>query len=432
MANQQPTRGARNAASTPRSPRGETPAAGQPDAFSALSGMNFKSKPKRTAQEVLDVGKHLLVLKEATPHGDFLPRLKEIGISTDVGARFMDAARRFSDPKLSSLVTAAGTQSKLFELLPMDDETLADLAAGKSVAGLDLDRLASLSVSQLRTHMGEAQKAVAAALARTRESALARVTKAPSPIPPGASPLIGGGDGKCLVNEAFAAGNPTGEGAGGDPDPAAGAIPTETAAEGMTALYEAFRAERNQFSDIADRLCTRTHRVRTVLRLLRRNFNLPPREQIDANDVHEMVAMLEEITPHQYEDVADPLQDFEFKAGAAVKKAHSHAENLGLVLAAVTSIAHGNVPLAVAQAAVEKVCDVAHKDAAFWPHFYSLVEALESHGFHVNLMEHNGVPVMPRVGTEAMRQAERRVSRKIKDLILATEEVGAWAAGAGA
>lgn len=125
----------------------------------------------RTADEALEVGRCLIVMKECEGHGAWLPVLEEIGVDRKVAARMMQAATRF--PNVAStrhLIDATRSKTKLFELMVLDDDELTALNDGETVLGLTLDDVERMSVSELRAQLrmarADKESAVAGAAAK--------------------------------------------------------------------------------------------------------------------------------------------------------------------------------------------------------------------------------------------------------------------------
>ncbi len=113
---------------------------------------------RRSVEACLEVGKGLRVLKEACPHGQFGPRLEVLGIEPRVAQKFMASAAKFSKATTSSLLTAAGSESKLFEMLVLDDEQIEELELTGQTGELSLDDIATMSVKELRSALREARQ----------------------------------------------------------------------------------------------------------------------------------------------------------------------------------------------------------------------------------------------------------------------------------
>lgn len=105
---------------------------------------------RRSVEACLEVGRGLRVLKEACEHGNFILRLEAIGLDDRVARRFMESAVRFTNRVTSPVLTAAGGQSKLFEMLVLDDDQIEELELTGQTGELALDDVASMSVRELR------------------------------------------------------------------------------------------------------------------------------------------------------------------------------------------------------------------------------------------------------------------------------------------
>jgi hypothetical protein len=113
---------------------------------------------RRSVEACLEVGRGLAVLKEACPHGQFMARLDVLGIETRVAQRFMQTAVKFSNASSTPLLKAAGNQTKLFEMLVLDDEQIDELALEGQTGELKLDDVATMSVKELRSKVREAKQ----------------------------------------------------------------------------------------------------------------------------------------------------------------------------------------------------------------------------------------------------------------------------------
>lgn len=116
---------------------------------------------RRSVEACLEVGRGLRVLKEACEHGQFLPRLEVLGLDHSVAKRFMQAALKFANGATSHHLTKAiGTQSKLFEMLVLDDEQIEELELTGQTGELTLDDIATMSVKELRGALRETRAQV--------------------------------------------------------------------------------------------------------------------------------------------------------------------------------------------------------------------------------------------------------------------------------
>jgi len=110
---------------------------------------------RRSVEACLEVGRGLRVLKEACPHGQFLPRLETLGLEPRVAQKFMATAVKFANASSTPLLLAAGNQTKLFEMLVLDDEQIEELELTGQTGELKLDDIATMSVKELRAALRE-------------------------------------------------------------------------------------------------------------------------------------------------------------------------------------------------------------------------------------------------------------------------------------
>lgn len=113
---------------------------------------------RRSVEAVMELGKRLLLLKELTPQGEFVQRVELLGINKRMAQRFMSATLKFAKSDTKSLLVSAGNQTKLLELVVLDDEEIAELADGGSARGIDLDDIATMTVTDLRNALREARE----------------------------------------------------------------------------------------------------------------------------------------------------------------------------------------------------------------------------------------------------------------------------------
>ncbi len=143
---------------------------------------------RRTVEACLELGKRLILLKEMTPHGEFKQRTDMLNINERAARRFMSAALKFSKTDNSTVLKAAGNQSKLLELLVLDDEEIAELSSGGSVNDITLDDIDRMTSSELRKKIREMKSDDAAKdqLLQKKDQKLneldAKITKLQSPV----------------------------------------------------------------------------------------------------------------------------------------------------------------------------------------------------------------------------------------------------------
>lgn len=119
---------------------------------------DISANMRRSVEACLEVGRGLGVLKVACQHGNFMARLDVLSIEPRVAQRFIASASRFSNAATSPLLKAIGNQSKLFEMLVLDDDQIEELQLTGQTGELQLDDIASMSVKELRAGLREARK----------------------------------------------------------------------------------------------------------------------------------------------------------------------------------------------------------------------------------------------------------------------------------
>ena len=117
---------------------------------------------RRTVEACLELGKRLLILKELTPYGEFEKRVELLGISKRMAQKFMSAILKFSKANSNSLLKVIDSQSKMLELVMLDDEEIELLESGQSVRGLNLDKIETMSVSELKKALRESKETLQA------------------------------------------------------------------------------------------------------------------------------------------------------------------------------------------------------------------------------------------------------------------------------
>jgi len=116
----------------------------------ALEG-EIRFYQRRTVEAILETGKRLLVLRELTPHGEFMERVQALGFARRTAQRFMQAAVKTSKcANLAHLSKEVKSASAFLELVTHDDD--ADL---EKLA--ELDDIERMSASQVRDRLRELQ-----------------------------------------------------------------------------------------------------------------------------------------------------------------------------------------------------------------------------------------------------------------------------------
>lgn len=110
---------------------------------------------------MLQTGKRFVMMKEHEDHGDFLQLVSELGFTPRTAQRMMAAALKFLLPNHGNQKLLSLNPSKLYELAVLDDDDIKELAKGKTVAGLQLEEIDTLSTHELRERLREADKLLA-------------------------------------------------------------------------------------------------------------------------------------------------------------------------------------------------------------------------------------------------------------------------------
>lgn len=113
---------------------------------------------RRSVEACMELGRGLCVLKTACGHGNFVARLGVLQLDVDLARRLMQAAVKFSNNAAPRLLKAANSQSKLLELLVLDDEQIEEFELLGESGELDLDDVATMSQKELRAKLREARQ----------------------------------------------------------------------------------------------------------------------------------------------------------------------------------------------------------------------------------------------------------------------------------
>jgi len=115
----------------------------------------------QSAEAMLEAGKRLIMIKEHEPHGEFTEIVEnELGLAKRTAQLMMQAALKYLSPKLQSKAQALALlgKTKLFELLTEDDDDLAELVDGGTVAGMALDDIERMTSRELRAALRESKE----------------------------------------------------------------------------------------------------------------------------------------------------------------------------------------------------------------------------------------------------------------------------------
>lgn len=128
---------------------------------------------QRTAEGVWLLGAGLIMLKELTPHGEFMKRVESMGISASAANKRMAAVLKFAKTGAAGKFHGAVSGARhLLELAELDVDDLNLLASGGAIAGVTLDKVDRMTVRQLREALRESQAQLEVSnAARDRQSA---------------------------------------------------------------------------------------------------------------------------------------------------------------------------------------------------------------------------------------------------------------------
>ena len=128
-----------------------------PDHYEAA----IRSELRRGAEAFLRAGSYLVVARECSQHGEWLGMLDRLGVEPRTAQRMMEAARRVvalpNASTSSHLIQAAGTQSKLIELLSLPEDQFSELAETGATGELSVDDIEGMTVKELRAAVRDAR-----------------------------------------------------------------------------------------------------------------------------------------------------------------------------------------------------------------------------------------------------------------------------------
>jgi polyhydroxyalkanoate synthesis regulator phasin len=140
-----------------------------PDHYTA----QIAAEMRRGCEAFLRAGRLLVVARGCASHGEWAGMMDRLGLESRQAQRMMEAARRVAAlPNASTsthLVQAAGTPSKLIELLSLPEDQFAQLAEEGETGELSLDGVAKMTVRDLREAVREARADLDAKDTRAQE-----------------------------------------------------------------------------------------------------------------------------------------------------------------------------------------------------------------------------------------------------------------------
>lgn len=117
---------------------------------------------QRTVESCMEIGKRLLLIKEQTPHGEFNKRIEILNFTPRMAQKFMSAVLKFSKTNSNSLLQKAGNQTKLLELVMLDDDEIELIEQGGSIGDVSLDTIETMSVRELKKALRDAKSDIEA------------------------------------------------------------------------------------------------------------------------------------------------------------------------------------------------------------------------------------------------------------------------------
>lgn len=121
----------------------------------------IRGEMRRGCESFLRAGRYLVVVRECTTHGEWQGMLDRLGLSQPQAHRMVEAARRMArlpnHSRANDLVSAAGTQSKLIELLSLPDDEFEELAMAGATGDLTIDSVAKMTRDELRAAVRDAR-----------------------------------------------------------------------------------------------------------------------------------------------------------------------------------------------------------------------------------------------------------------------------------
>ncbi len=112
---------------------------------------------RRTIEDLFELGKRLLLLKEQTQHGEFTRRIELLGFDPSLARRLMAATLKFSKQETSPVLKTVKSQSKLLELIVLDDSEIEVIEQGGSIGDVSLDTIETMSVRELKKALRDAK-----------------------------------------------------------------------------------------------------------------------------------------------------------------------------------------------------------------------------------------------------------------------------------
>ena len=111
----------------------------------------------RTVEACMELGKRLLILKEMTAHGEFEKRIEILGLSPSYGKKVHVSRFEICKSEFEFRFTSSKTQTKLLELVVLDDDDLDFIEQGGSIGAVSLDSIDTMSTRELKQALRDAK-----------------------------------------------------------------------------------------------------------------------------------------------------------------------------------------------------------------------------------------------------------------------------------
>jgi len=112
---------------------------------------------RRTAEDIIEIGKRLIVIREHEGYEEFLKIIvNEIGLSRTSAYRFMYVAKKVE--KFPKIVSSQFGTSHIYALIEANEEDLQELQDKGVFAGRSADELANMSYKELKALVKRLQK----------------------------------------------------------------------------------------------------------------------------------------------------------------------------------------------------------------------------------------------------------------------------------
>jgi len=164
---------------------------------------------QETGARLVEMGLMLIQIREREPHGQFTAALTSTGIPPRFAQRCMQAATKFGADARGKQLAAQLGSAKVLELLSEDDDDIAELADGGTLAGYSADEIDAMSTRELRAALRkereerDQEKSADSEIIAKKDERIHKLMRerrvsAKSPAAEQAKPLLGEMDELCI------------------------------------------------------------------------------------------------------------------------------------------------------------------------------------------------------------------------------------------